>query len=325
MGLLVAMDAVAAHYWIKRFSCPGDPVLATKLAKENIAALLTSDGGFHQISLQLLKSLSPTNYILLAGPSDWPMSQWLPSGLFPPSAVVLGGVALVILWTIALLLAVAHAWRFAAQTGWAALRDPRLIVAAAIFGAMLVWSESQINRNVYEAAHVLPMLVVAMVLCLSLPACEAGVWDKVERSFADVIVPLAVVSQLAVLWSVAPVLAAEMRTPGYLHAQPYSVSLGNYGAVRHDIATAMAAAGFRQDRRLRHLLVDDVTYIALQGSYRPFHRLGVLSDWNGTITDPLAYLRSRGSDGMVVGCDYLSPDLQRITARSGPICAIAFR
>jgi hypothetical protein len=55
----------------------------------------------------------------------------------------------------------------------------------------------------------------------------------------------------------------------------------------------------------------------------PLHRLGVLSVWTGSITAPVAYLRSRGSDGVVVGCEYLPQEMRAAASRSGEICAIS--
>ena len=40
IGLVTALTWIAFRYWSERFSCPGDPVLAAKLASENVAALL---------------------------------------------------------------------------------------------------------------------------------------------------------------------------------------------------------------------------------------------------------------------------------------------
>ena len=77
------------------------------------------------------------------------------------------------------------------------------------------------------------------------------------------------------------------------------------------------------DRPLRAPLVDDLTYLALQDSVLPIHRLGVLSDWNGKIADPAAYLLSRRSDGVVMGCAYLPAALTAVANRVGDICAIS--
>jgi hypothetical protein len=77
------------------------------------------------------------------------------------------------------------------------------------------------------------------------------------------------------------------------------------------------------DRPRNRLLVDDVTYLALQRDTLPLHRLGVLSVWNDGIDDPVAYLRSRGSDGVVVGCRYLPPAMRAVASQAGEVCAIS--
>jgi hypothetical protein len=138
-----------------------------------------------------------------------------------------------------------------------------------------------------------------------------------------VAVPFALVSQAFVLASTVPSLVKAARTPGYLAAQPFSVSIAGYDGTRRHIARAMAASGMPEGRRLNRLLIDDLTYLALQRSHMPLHRLGVLSVWNGGIKDPVAYLISRNSDGAVIGCHFLPPGMLAAAARSGPICALS--
>jgi hypothetical protein len=122
--------------------------------------------------------------------------------------------------------------------------------------------------------------------------------------------------------SVRPLVQAA-REPGYAEKQADSASIAGYDSVRRDIARAMGEAGIPTDRPLHRLLIDDLTYLALQRHRLPLHRLGVLSTWNGSIDDPVAYLRSRDSDGVVLGCKYLPADMRAAASRSGEICAIS--
>jgi hypothetical protein len=59
---------------------------------------------------------------------------------------------------------------FVVANGTEVVANPRVLIAVAVIGCVAVWSASQLNRNVYEAAHVLPMLVIFAMLCFSLPA-----------------------------------------------------------------------------------------------------------------------------------------------------------
>jgi hypothetical protein len=80
--------------------------------------------------------------------------------------------------------------------------------------------------------------------------------------------------------------------------------------------------GVDEPDSIRGLVVDDLTYFAYMTSWRPLHRLGVLRVWNGSITDPIAYLRARSSSGIVVGCLYLPLELRARAHRVGPFCCL---
>jgi hypothetical protein len=54
--------------------------------------------------------------------------------------------------------------RFAAEARWRALAEPRALIAAGLFGLVLVWGASQLNKNLYEAAHVQPTLAILVML-----------------------------------------------------------------------------------------------------------------------------------------------------------------
>ena len=65
-----------------------------------------------------------------------------------------------------------------------------------------------------------------------------------------------------------------------------------------------------------------VTYFAFMESRLPQHRLGVIGLWRGTIDDPIAYLRSRGSSGAILGCHLLPPNLRARAKSEGRFCCL---
>ena len=75
-------------------------------------------------------------------------------------------------------------------------------------------------------------------------------------------------------------------------------------------------------RRPHALLVDESSYFAFMGATRPQFHLGVVGVWKGGITDPLAYLRSVGSDGAVLACRNLPPALRARAHRLGETCCL---
>lgn len=324
MAAVVAMAGWAFHYWAARLACPNDPILADLAAKANLAGLLARGAGHLELADQLLTGLNPATYVKLIIPNNWPMSQWLPNGLFPERPLPWLGRGIKVGWCFAVLLTSVRVARLLFTRRAALLAEPRFLVGAAVAGCVMVWGCSQINRNVYEAAHMLPMLLLALLILNAIKLPPVRWWDPLEQAFPVILLPVAAVSQVFVLWHVQPALLQAFARPGYLPAQPYSTSLVGYTGVTRDIDRAMAKAGFPAGLRRRHLLLDGVSYLYLQDTFQPFERQAVLGPMNGTITDPVGYLRSRGSDGVVVGCRYLPPDMLRLASRAGEICAIRF-
>jgi hypothetical protein len=323
-GTLVAMFATAAAYWVGRFKCPDNAVIAQQLAKENLASAIAAHAPWHQIALQAVRGANPLSYASLAVPRNTPMSWWIPDHLFPEFVPPVFKAVMLLLWYGSAFLAAVLLAHFLWREKIRALAEPRALLALVILACISVWGASQVNRNVYEAAQVLPLLAVFLALCLTLPAPQAG-WVKCVLPWTiPVAAAAALTSQIVLLaFTTGPLLAAS-RTPGYLANQKFSASIGGYATIRSDISLAMAKAGIAQDRRLRGLMVDDITYLALQRHLLPFHRLGVVDPtWNGNLENPAKYLVSRGSDGIVAGCRYLPKDLERAAARSGEVCAIS--
>lgn len=322
MAALIAMTAAGADYWASRFRCTGDAALASKLSGENLASALSGDISISDAASQLIVGLNPLTYVWLAVPDNQPMSEWLPENLFPAPVYWGFAVVVVAMWSLAFVASLWFLVRFVREQRWAALREPRTILAATILACLLVWGASQVNRNVYEATHVLPMLALFVALCLSLPPQQpVRAWRSSGLVAATGIAALA--SQLALLAFVAGPLIRAAQKPGPLPDQAYSVSIAGYDGVRADVAAAMTQAGLDPRETHTRLMVDDVTYLALQRHPLPFHRLGVVEVWNGSIDNPAGYLVSRDSAGAVMACRNLPMEMEPVAVRSGDICALA--
>ncbi|HWU03971.1 MAG TPA: hypothetical protein VN222_14625, partial [Novosphingobium sp.] len=75
-----------------------------------------------------------------------------------------------------------------------------------------------------------------------------------------------------------------------------------------------------------NLLIDDTTYFAFMESRLPQHQLAVLAPkLHGSISDPLAYLRSRHSSGIILGCQWLPRELRHRAHMRGSFCCLAPR
>jgi hypothetical protein len=323
VAIVCAVTLVSLGYWTHRFQCHGDPILAAQLARENLAGSLSG----RTLGLDLLPKLvigaNPFNYVTLAIPARMPMSAWLPAKLFSSPVIVFSAIGVMTMWFSAAVVGIGPLSRFLRRTGIRGLAEPRVLVALSIVGCVMVWGMSQLNRNVYEAAHVLPMLALAGVLCLSLRREEDKAQDRMLGRTVRAAVAVAVVSSTVVLGTVTGPLLARARVPGTVSGQPVSVSIADYASVRRDIDEAMRRSGMPRNRRLYRPLIDDVTYLALQDSYMPMHWLGVIAIWNGSIADPVRYLHSRQSDGVVMRCHFLPDNMLAAASRSGEICALS--
>lgn len=322
IAAVVLLAWTAFGYWSHRFHCPDDPVLAAKLASENIAALLAAGQGMTSAIGAAAQGALPFVYILQAAPDLEPMSFWLPGNLVSWQTSYIFMAAQMAVWLSLVSASIWNLTGFVKERKGAALLEPKVPLALCLFAIILIWGASQLNKNVYESAHILPTLAVACLLCLTLPR-DNPLLRKLGSKAKWAFVAAGLVSQLVILATHGPTLWQRSQATTYFADQPYSVPISGYDGRKADIAAAMRLAGMPRDRPLRAPLVDDLTYLALQDSVLPIHRLGVLSDWNGSIADPAAYLLSRQSDGVVMGCAYLPAAMTAAASRVGDICAIS--
>lgn len=322
LGLLLASLASSTYYWVDRLKC-FNVNLAAKHGKENIAAVLAEDKSIMGLFPVMLRGANPFNYFKLTVPRPYPMSLWLPEGVFTDGQSVVFWGALSVCWGGALAATIAVLIRHVREQGLAGLIAPRFMLSAGLLGSVLIWGASQLNRNDYEAEHVLPVIVLAFLCALTLPA-GIGQRARAHMKLAAPIIAVASWTSLLVVYgSLAAPLWAALKAPGYVAGQPLSLSIGGFDGVRKDVKAAMISAGMPTTRPLNRPLLDELTYLPLQDSRLPLHRLGVLWIWNGGLEDPVPYLLSRHSDGIVVGCAALDQRLLSVASRAGSICAIS--
>jgi hypothetical protein len=195
------------------------------------------------------------------------------------------------------------------------------LITAAI---VMVWGMSQPNQHDYEATTILPLLAIFAVVALGSVVRPASL----ERHFgiaAALVVAISLAAQIDIAARYGPALLHHSAKPGYVAGQETSVAVFGYGRIKEQIRQTARQCGIGKNGRAQHPLVDDVTYFAMTDSWQPFHRLGVLSTWNGQIRDPVAYLKSRGSEGAIVGCQFLPAKLRASAIRNGEFCCLSAR
>lgn len=324
-ALILGTTAHATLYWRNRLACPDDPVLEKAYNGNNISGLLADVSTIDQardVFGKLIDNMSIFQYITDVGPRVYPLSYWLETKQVTDETSFHWFVALALAWGLALAVAMVAA----AAALLRGLRERRLEPTAVLsfiaVGIVIAWSSMQPIRNVYESKFVIPLLALAIIfgLCTRLPD-----WARPGlRVIATGIGLFALVSPIAVGLTYAPSLQRAAGQQGYIAAQPYSVSVFGFSKVRPQIEAAARLCKIDLVKS-RAVLVDDLTYFPLMRSHLPQHKLGVVHGWNGSIKDPIAYLKSRGSDGAVLGCRDLDEGMRRRAKRVGDVCCLSAR
>jgi hypothetical protein len=324
-AVFLALTASAAVYWVGRMGCPDSPILASHFAQNSLGGAIASVRSVPEalaVGKQMFANLGLTDYVMPVAPSPFPLSDWLERGQMSESLGFVVFLLLIAIWAMALVAGVA-ALVAGLIDAWRKRRiDPRLVLSLACLIAIVGWNATQNWVNAYEAPFVLVTMLIAIVLAFSAdprPARRRGWVEKVTAGLAVLALlnPLA----LAAIWS--PSMARAASQPGYIEKQPYSVGLFGYAQMRKDIEAAAKLCRIPAPAKAQGLLLDEVTYFAWMESRLPQHRLGVLSVWNGEIDDPVAYLKTRKSDGMLLGCHLLDDDLRARAKSVGDICCLA--
>lgn len=328
-GALVMLTAWALHYWSARMQCPGDAVFWARFSRNSIGAALAGVKTLDQVPpllWKLIGNVDFADYFRLPAPRRIPLSFWLEGRQVTraQSAVWAGG--LVVLWTLASLAALACLALAARRMGRERAIDRRAVMAVVLVVSGAGWAATQLIKNVYEASFMLPLLMVAVVLALATQErALAGrpVRARLFRGLAAVIGVAAVVSPLAVGIIYAGSLARAAGHDGYLPRQRVSLSVRPYPGLEHEVLAAAKLCRIPEPEKAKALMIDDLTYLPFQKSRLPQHWLGVTGLWKGEIEDPIAYLKSRDSDGIIVGCQVLPRDLRARARESGGFCCLA--
>jgi len=323
-AVMIAMAGWSTHYWIHRLQCSGDPILFASFAQHSLGVELTNARdwtGRISAMVKIIGNVTLLDYFGMPVPRPNPLSNWLEPGQIAVGPAFAWFRGLILAWSVAVLLA-AIAIYVQLREAWQNRRlDPRPILAALLLGTALAWSATQVIRNVYEAGFVLPLVMLGVVLVLSAPGRgeRIGKWVNVLAAITGL---CALASPLAVATIYAPSFARAKAQTGYLAAQPYSLAPFGYASLEPDIRGAARKCGIGDPAKAKALMVDDITYFTFMKSRLPQHYLGVVSIWKGSIADPMAYLRSKGSDGAIVSCHLLPPGLRARAKSQGQFCCL---
>lgn len=322
-GFILVVIALSFAYWKDRLACPGNAALAAEYARNSMGAKVSGVRTLAEAKVALgamIGQLTIFDYVSLVTPREYPLSNWLEprqigdTGSFRWFLVIVAGWALgLILSAVAVL---GGLWR-----SWQARRlDARVALSVMLVVSLLGWSTTQLIRNVYEATFAIPVLMLAVIVALSLRPFE---WLRPIFNIAASLIGIAgIASPIALYLVFGPSLVRANAQSGIIAAQQGSTSVWGYDAVRRDVLAAAKACNIPEPARARAVVVDELSYFPYMRSTLPQHMLGVLGGWNGEITDPLAYLRSRQSSGILVECRFVWPELRGRMKQVGRICCM---
>lgn len=322
--VLTALAAWATYYWAHRLQCPASAVARAEFTRINSGAALVGAPGLSQLLHlvgQALGNISLFHYLGLATPRLEPMSVWLPSGRISTANSFIWFMATIGIWLSALIVA-AGSFATAARRGWRERKlDSRIALSVTLLGTILAWSATQGVRNDYEASFVVPMAVMALLLALAPLRDNAWLAGGVRVVSVSVgLLGLVSVALVAAIYG--PFFATAARERGYTAEQTHSVGVFGYAEQRRDMLKAAGKCGITDPDNNRALLIDDVTYFTFMKSRRPEHAAGLFTPWSSNI-DPIDYLRAIKSDGIIVSCRVLPPDLRGRAKREGQFCCLA--
>ena len=317
LGMIAAVPATA-HYWFDRLSCAIDPVLSAQHAEQSLH--YDPARGLIGNLLTVLGNYNLPAYVTLAAPDVTPMAHWLPYHLVSKPEQIAWSVVMIALWFFAFMLAGGALWRAVRGRWRAAAGDLRVVLALLLFGTASAYGAVQVVRNAYEAAFVLPLLAMAYAAALS-AAPEPSARLKAMAGLTG----LAMLGSMVLVSTIyGPALVRASQASGYSEAHPLSVPVFHYQGARTRITQAAALCGITPDNHAQRLLLDDASYFTFMASRLPDHHLSVLEpQWRGSMTDPLAYLRAQGIDGVVVACRFMEPAVRAKARELGGVCCLS--
>lgn len=314
----------AMIYWRNRMACPDDPILAKASGDVNLSGMIAQVSSFDQaqnLLRQMIENVGIFRYVAGIAPKIDPLSFWLEHGQISKEASFAWFLAICLAW----LLVLTPAAILLAVTLFRNLRerelDPRPILAVITVGVAIAWTAVQTVANVYEVNFVLLLVILAVALALASPMSSRF---KPWLNVIGIVIGLAaLISPVAIAAIYAASFERAARQQGHLAAQPFSISVFGFAKVRQDVRTAAKLCGITDPAKSHAVMVDDVTYLPFIHSDLPEHAFGVVGGWKGQIDDPIAYLKSRDSDGAVVSCRLLPDDLRVRAKQAGKFCCLA--
>lgn len=316
-ALLAYFALHSYHYWTERVKCPDDPAFEAAFSRNEIVPLLEIFSRPGDILYDIIKnsarSIKYAYSILFHGTYSF---HWLPmdDGLHLREIIV--NIFIVILFFMLAGIFLLSSYKLIANASRSSHERRRTAMVFAGLTSLTALSVLQAPKLWYESILIVPFAAVLLLISLPQPATFAS--RAYAELFCSFLMTLSLISQ-ALLWSsFVPHIPALVRG-GYIEDQPTLLSFSgfDYDDIRVSIAETAEMCDIPISPETRHLVVDDLTYVALAETYRPFHimyilRAGGEKSWS--------LLRNRQSAGLIAGCHNLPAEMREEALRNGALC-----
>lgn len=314
LACIAAMAWQAYAMWQPFLSCPEVPSHNQAQLSHGAQLMAVFDAPLAYL-WQFLAHLGsvPSNYILpnLFVPSYLYRGNWMPPQMFPGGLSAMMNLGIVIVIAAILVLAVAGAVAAFRRAG------SDLCIAGLLAAALLLVMGNKTEGTGYEAPLVWPVFLLICLLCVK------QLHEKASREGYYAFMALllvSVASQAMLIAYTAPYVRSNLQIHtdnGQVARQGYTQSVLGYGYREERIREAARLCHI--DAASRNVLVDDITYLALQNTVTP---LNAMSYHRPIDRSGLRYLQAVQSSGAVMRCDRFSPELRGLLREKDGICCM---
>jgi len=330
VGVLVSIFCgVALLDWAGRTKC-ADPLIAYALALDSsLDAIL--QGEFTRFLLYFTWRFlrDPAKFLYF---SVLRMDQISTENMIPPGTTVWALAASVLAEAVlaGLMLAGGVAFWLLARRAWRRWRVTTAEVALACVWAFYGWAVlARATKASYEAALIEPVMAIAALGSLWVARRRLvrlfgarGVRRAGALGFA-VLIGVSVFSQTVLIGTYLPAARGAWAVGGYPVGQKFSVSTADYAVLRQKILATARRCGIEPVNTTRHPVLDELTVFAMQPVYLPIIATYIDEQgWGKGIRDYRAFLAGVGSDGMVVGCQWVPEQLRGDAIQDGAFCCL---
>lgn len=324
---LAYFTAYTYFYWIQRNTCPDD--IQYQSAMQTMLLPLS------EILSNPIQSLKPLglNIWRHLGLLNITIRKSYPSNLLPPNndlttpAYIVNSLIYVLL-AIVSIVSIAAIIKLGIDAWKKRVVSKRVVMVASCLFSLISLFAVQGVSNFYEMTLIFPLLGIVVLVSLTPQLYRRD--PTAARLLGQYLMCLALMSGGVLWYNFLPKFQNSLNADGYISEQPLSISAFNYDKIKTKIVETARMCHIDISTRPHHLVVDDLTYLAMIRAYQPFHILYVMraggsslwGDGGRNIGRILSLLKERRSAGIIVGCHMLPQELRDGAVENSPFCCV---